>query len=71
MVSMHYVTKGQIISKWVSSFRPKNQRINLRIFAQASKKRLNQTLYYNKYVKYSLINIIKCLYFFDLTSFRG
>ena len=48
-------------------FDQKTNKIFLRISALAYKKRLKQKLYYTKYVKWPLINIIKCLFFwFDL-----
>ena len=40
-------------------FDQKTNEIFLRISALASKKRLNQTLYYSKYVKQPLISMIK------------
>ena len=65
-------TKGQSISKCLLGAivsTKKTNEIFLRISALASKKRLNQKLYYTKYVKQPLNSIIKCLHFFDLTSF--
>ena len=54
----------------MSSFLPKNKRNVLRISALDFKKCSNQnTLLYN-YVKQPLISDIKCLYFFDPTSFQ-
>ena len=42
----------------------------LRISALALKMRLKQKLYNNKFVKQPLFSTIKCLHFFDLTSFQ-
>ena len=64
--------KGQLISKCLLGdivSTKKTKEFFLRISALASKMRLNQKLYNTKYVKQPLISIIKCLYFFDLTSF--
>ena len=56
---MKFFYKGQLI--WYANFF---------IPALASKKSLNQTTLLYDYVNYPLIGDIKCLYFFDLTSFK-
>ena len=50
-------------------FDQKTNEIFFKISALASKKRSYQTLYYTKYVKWPLISIIKCLYFFWFNLF--
>ena len=57
------------ISFWCHRLDKNTNEIFSKISALASKKRLNKKLYYTNYVKKPLISIIKCLYFFDLTSF--
>ena len=55
------------MSFWCHRLDKKNNEIFSRISALASKKGLNQKLYYTNYVKYPLISKMKCLFFgFDL-----